>query len=258
MPESLARGAFRTRTTCWRSSTRTSTGWTGQFPVHESRLVSGPPRPGCLPDPRLRARCRGGCRATSGYARAIPQIVAADIRANLDYAAAGDVRRAHGIAGGFGGFAEPPRHDVPRVFAAVEDPQAQKDLQDYLAANENAARAMESLKAARASGRERAPTSPSAGRSSRNVGRRRSGSRFRWPSLALGRADLERNAPALRAACAFVPAAGPLSGCVQKVQARQAVGRRGRRCPRPAGCAAQLRHRPAHRLGAERGAGAGG
>ena len=76
-----------------------------------------------------------------GYARAIPRI-AADIRANLSTPLpATFIER--GIAG-FGGFADFYRHDVPRVFAAVGDPQAQKDLHD---ANENAARAMQSLKA---------------------------------------------------------------------------------------------------------------
>src|SRR5437879_531887 len=75
-----------------------------------------------------------------GYARAIPQIAAA-IRANLHMPLAKSLIE-RGIAG-FGGFAEFFRNDVPKVFAPVQDVQAQKELAE---ANGAAAQAMEELK----------------------------------------------------------------------------------------------------------------
>src|SRR2546430_2467592 len=79
-------------------------------------------------------------RGYIGYARAIPQIAAA-IRANLRMPLAKSLIE-RGIAG-FGGFAEIFRTDMPKVFAPVQDVQAQKELAE---ANGAAAQAMEELK----------------------------------------------------------------------------------------------------------------
>lgn len=155
-----------------------------------------------------------------GYARAIPKI-AADIRANLSTPLpATFIER--GIAG-FGGFADFYRHDVPRVFAAVGDPQAQKDLRD---ANENAARAMESLKGWLESERAQASGNFALGEP-KFLEMLKATERVEVPLaqlLALGRADLQRNTQALRAACALYLPKATLSGCVQKVQADKPSG----------------------------------
>ncbi len=155
-----------------------------------------------------------------GYARAIPKI-AADIRANLStLLPATFIER--GIAG-FGGFADFYRHDVPRVFASVADPQAQKELRD---ANENAARAMESLKAWLKSQRAQASSKFALGEP-QFLEMLKATERVEIPVgqlLALGRADLERNTQALRAACASYLPKATLSGCVQKVQADKPTG----------------------------------
>jgi hypothetical protein len=155
-----------------------------------------------------------------GYARAIPKI-AADIRANLSSPLpATFIER--GIAG-FGGFADFYRHDVPRVFTSVADPQAQKELRD---ANENAARAMESLKAWLKSQRAQASSNFALGEP-QFLEMLKATERVEIPVgelLALGRADLERNTQALRAACASYLPQATLSGCVQKVQADKPTG----------------------------------
>ena len=155
-----------------------------------------------------------------GYARAIPRI-AADIRANLSTPLpATFIER--GIAG-FGGFADFYRHDVPRVFAAVGDPQAQKDLHD---ANENAARAMQSLKAWLESQRPQASGNFALGEP-QFLEMLKATERVEVPVaqlLALGRADLERNTQALRAACALYLPKATLSACVHKEQADKLSG----------------------------------
>jgi Bacterial protein of unknown function (DUF885) len=75
-----------------------------------------------------------------GYARAIPRL-AAEIRANLRTPLPASLVQ-RGIDG-FGGFADFFRRDVPRVFAAVDDPAAQKEL---AAADHEAAAAMDGLR----------------------------------------------------------------------------------------------------------------
>ncbi len=76
-----------------------------------------------------------------GYARGIPRI-AADIRANLKMPLPKSLLE-RGIDA-FGGFAQFYRNDVSKVFASVQDPEAQKDL---AAADTAAAKAMDDLKA---------------------------------------------------------------------------------------------------------------
>lgn len=155
-----------------------------------------------------------------GYARAIPKI-AAEIRANLSTPLpATFIER--GIAG-FGGFADFYRHDVPRVFASVQDPQAQQELR---AANEAAARAMESLKAWLESQRPQATSNFALGEP-KFLEMLQATERVEIPIaqlLALGRADLQRNTQALRAACAVYLPQATLSGCVHKAQADKPSG----------------------------------
>ncbi|SER04370.1 protein of unknown function [Solimonas aquatica] len=78
-------------------------------------------------------------KAYIAYARAVPR-AAAQIRANLR----SPLPRTFVQLGinGFGGFPDFYRKDVPKVFAAVKDPQLQKELR---AANEEAAKAMQEL-----------------------------------------------------------------------------------------------------------------
>ncbi len=156
----------------------------------------------------------------SGYAREIPKI-AADIRANLRTPLPPTFIE-RGIAG-FGGFADFYRHDVPAVFAAVQDPQAQKDFRD---ANEAAAQAMDSLKSWLEGERAHAGGNFALGEP-RFLEMLKATERVEVPVtqlLALGRADLVRNTEALRAACtAYLPGA-TLSACVQKNQADKTSG----------------------------------
>ena len=150
-----------------------------------------------------------------GYARAIPKI-AADIRANLGTPLpATFVER--GIAG-FGGYADFYRHDVPKVFAAVQDPQAQRDL---AAANEAAARAMDALKAWLEGERAHAGGNFALGEAG-FLEMLKATERVEIPVAqlaAVGEADLERNTQALKAACERFAPKATLSACVQKVQA---------------------------------------
>jgi hypothetical protein len=181
-----------------------------------------------------------------GYARAIPKI-AADIRANLGTPLpASFIER--GIAA-FGGFADFYRYDVPKVFAAVQDPQAQQDL---AAANEAAARAMDSVKAwlegERARRRQfrarrgRLPRNAQGHRASRDPrgaarGRRPGGPGTQHPG-AQGRMRTLR-------------AQGNTVRLCAENAGRQALRRGGRRRPRAAGRPAQLRSRAPPRLSAE-------
>ena len=155
-----------------------------------------------------------------GYARAIPRITA-DIRANLSTPLP-QTFIERGIAG-FGGLADFYRHDVPAVFASVQDSQAQQQLRD---ANEAAARAMESLTAWLQSQRAQAGGNFALGEA-KFLEMLQATERVGVPIaqlLALGRADLERNTQALRAACASYSPKATLSACVQKVQADKPSG----------------------------------
>lgn len=155
-----------------------------------------------------------------GYARAIPQI-ASDIRANLRK----PLPRAfveRGISG-FGGYADFFRHDVPQVFAAVEDPAAQKDLAE---ADEAAARAMDRLKSWLETQRSHA------------TGRFALGEplfqemlhdtdRVDVPVaqlLEIGRRDLDRNTRELEGACAKYAPHSSLADCVARMRADKPKG----------------------------------
>jgi uncharacterized protein (DUF885 family) len=155
-----------------------------------------------------------------GYARAIPKIVA-DIRANLSTALpATFIER--GIAA-FGGFAEFYRQDVPKVFASIQDPQAQQALAE---ADEAAARAMDSLKAWLESERAHASGSFALGEP-RFLAMLQATERVEIPVAqlaAIGHADLERNTQALKSACAQFAPQATLSACVQKMQADKPTG----------------------------------
>jgi len=155
-----------------------------------------------------------------GYARAIPKL-AADIRANLRTPMpATFVQR--GIDG-FGGFADFYRKDVAKVFAAVQDPAAQKDL---AVADEAAAKAMDELKKWLLAERRRANNDFALGAPlfQEMV---KTTERVDVPIarlLEIGRADLERNTQALKAACAqFLPRA-TLDACVKKMQSDKPEG----------------------------------
>ena len=150
-----------------------------------------------------------------GYARAIPQIAAA-IRANLRMPLAKSLIE-RGIAG-FGGFAEFFRNDVPKVFAPVQDVQAQKELAE---ANGAAAQAMEELKSWLEAERKRATSEFALGEPLYRE-MLQATERVDVPVaelLAVGRADLERNTQALTAACAQYLPKGTLRACVDKMNA---------------------------------------
>ena len=159
-------------------------------------------------------------RGYIGYLRAIPK-VAAEIRANLRTPLPPSfVQR--GIAD-FGGYAQFFRNDGPKVFAAVQDGAAQKELAEASAA---AAAAMTGLKAWLE------------GEQSRATGRfalgeplflemLRATERVEVPIaqlLEVGRADLERNTQALEAACAQYLPGGTLGACVERMRAHKPEG----------------------------------
>jgi hypothetical protein len=155
-----------------------------------------------------------------GYARSIPRI-AADIRANLRTPLPASLIE-RGIDG-FGGYADFYRNDVPKVFASVADPAAQKELAEADAA---AAKAMEELKTWLEGERRHATTTFALGEPL-----------FREMLVAtervdvpidrlleIGRADLERNTRALGEACAAFLPRGTLAACVAKMNADKPEG----------------------------------
>jgi hypothetical protein len=148
-----------------------------------------------------------------GYARAIPQI-AQQIRANLQSPLAKPLIE-RGIAG-FGGLAEFYRTDVPQVFASVNDPQAQKDLAE---ANAAAAKAMDDLKTWLVSQRQKGTDSFALGETVYAAMLKQT-ERVDVPIAdleAIGRADLQRNTAALKAACEQFLPKGSLRACVNKM-----------------------------------------
>jgi hypothetical protein len=150
-----------------------------------------------------------------GYARAIPQLTAR-IRANLQTPLAKPLID-RGIAG-FGGFAEFFRNDVPKVFASIEDEQAQKDLG---AANSAAAKAMEDLKTWLVSERKNGTDSFALGEPLYAAMLKQT-EHVDVPIAdleAIGRADLERNTAALKAACEEFLPKGTLRACIDKMNA---------------------------------------
>jgi hypothetical protein len=159
-------------------------------------------------------------RGYIGYLRSIPRL-AADIRANLRTPLPPTfVQR--GIDG-FGGFARFYRQDAPAVFASVQDPAAQRELAATTAA---AAAAMDGLKSWLESERSRSAGSFALGEPL-FLEMLRTTERVDVPIaqlLAVGRADLQRNTLALRAACARYLPHGTLAACVQKMRADKPDG----------------------------------
>ena len=155
-----------------------------------------------------------------GYARSIPQL-AAQIRANLQTPLAKPLIE-RGISG-FGGFAEFFRNDVPKVFASVRDEQAQKDLAE---ANGNAAKAMEDLKSWLESQRKQGTDQFALG-ASLYAAMLKQTERVDAPVAdieAIGRADLQRNTDALKAACAQFLPKGTIRACIDKMSANKPKG----------------------------------
>ncbi len=155
-----------------------------------------------------------------GYARAIPRI-AGQIRANLQ-TPMGKPLIERGIAA-FGGLAGFFRSDVPKVFATVKDEQAQKDLAE---ANGAAAKAMEDLKTWLESQRSKATDSFALGEPlyARML---KQTERVEVPVSdleAIGRADLERNTAALKAACSEFLPKGTIRACIGKMSANKPKG----------------------------------
>lgn len=150
-----------------------------------------------------------------GYAQGIPK-TAADIRANLKMPLPKSLLE-RGIDA-FGGFAEFYRNDVPKVFASVQDPEAQKQL---AAADAEAAKAMQGLKDYLVSQRKTATDSFALGeplfldmlKSTEQVD-------VSIAQLtAIGKADLERNTAALKEACAKYLPKATLHACIDKESA---------------------------------------
>jgi len=154
------------------------------------------------------------------YAAAIPQI-AADVRANLRTPLpASFIER--GISG-FGGFADFYRKDVAQAFAAVKDPEAQRQL---AAADQAAARAMDGLREW-LKGERRHATQGFALGEPLFLDMLRSTERVEMPIerlLEVGRADLERNTTALREACAQYLPHGTLAACVERMNGHKPKG----------------------------------
>ena len=154
------------------------------------------------------------------YARAIPKM-AADIQANLQ----GPLPKTFvelGISD-FGGFADFYTKDVPPIFAAVSDPDLQKQLTD---ADTNAAIAMTNLKnyllGQRKTATDKFP-----------LGKELFAQMLKDTELvdlpieqieAAGRADLARNTQALKAACDTYLPKGTLAACIAKMSANKPQG----------------------------------
>jgi uncharacterized protein (DUF885 family) len=159
-------------------------------------------------------------RGYVGYARSIPHL-AEHIRANLQTPLPKTyIERA---IGGFGGFVEFYRKDVPSVFAAVEDGELQKEFAE---ANEAAAKAMAGLVAWLESERPKANDDFMLG-APLYLTMLRKTSLVDTPLdelLRVGREDLERNLGALKGACdKFAPKAS-LKACVDRMRATKPEG----------------------------------
>jgi uncharacterized protein (DUF885 family) len=160
-------------------------------------------------------------RSYIDYARAVPR-AAEQIRANLR----APMPRSFAEVGRqtLGGLAEYYLVDVPRTFAAVEDPALQEELR---AANGAAAAAMRGLGDWFARLEQSADPEATDGFS---LGTELF-QRMLWDTErvdvpleqleAAGRRDLERNFTALRAACAALAPGRPVADCVAAVQAEK-------------------------------------
>ncbi len=155
-----------------------------------------------------------------GYARALPKLAAA-ARANLRTPLP-KTYVERGI-GGFGGYAEFFRTDVPKIFASVKNPELQKQLAE---ANEAAAKAMQELKTWLESERTNATDDFALGEPLfLEMVRQTEGLDVTLQELvSAGRVDLERNTKALREACAKYLPNGTLEKCVAKMAANKSRG----------------------------------
>ena len=152
-----------------------------------------------------------------GYAQGIPK-TATDIRANLKMPLPKSLLE-RGIDA-FGGFAEFYRNDVPKVFASVQDPDAQKEL---AAADAEAAKAMEGLKDYLVSQRKTATDAFALGEPL-FLDMLKSTEQVDVPIAqlaAFGKADLDRNTQALKDACAQYLPKGTLRACIDKMSANK-------------------------------------
>jgi hypothetical protein len=155
-----------------------------------------------------------------GYAHGIPQI-ATDIRANLKMPIPKPLLE-RGIDA-FSGFAQFYRKDVSKVFASVQDPEAQKEL---AAADTAAAQAMEDLKSWLVSQRKTATDAFALGEPLFHE-MLKATEQVDMPTAdlaAIGRADLERNTQALKDACAQFLPKGTLQACVEKMSSHKPKG----------------------------------
>jgi hypothetical protein len=155
-----------------------------------------------------------------GYLHAIPKL-AADVRANLRTPLPPSF--AQRAIDDFGGYVDFFRNDGPKVFAGVQDGAAQKDLAEASAA---AATAMAGLKAW-FEGERRHATGRFALGEPLFLEMLRSTERVEVPIAQLleaGRADLERNTQALKAACAQYLPGGTLDACVDRMRANKPSG----------------------------------
>jgi hypothetical protein len=154
------------------------------------------------------------------YARAIPKLVA-DMQENLK----GPLPKTYvelGIAD-FGGFADFYTKNVAPIFAAVSDPELQKQLTD---ADTNAATAMTNLKNYLIGLRKTATDKFPLGKDlfAEMV---KDTERVEIPVEqieAAGRADLARNSQALKGECAVYLPKGSVAACIAKVSANKPKG----------------------------------
>ena len=149
------------------------------------------------------------------YARSIPQL-AADIRTNLHTPMAKSLIE-RGI-GGFGGYAEFYKNDVPRVFASVQNADLQKQLAEATAA---AAAAMNGLKSWLESQRAGATNDYALGESlfAQMLKQTEDVDVSPRELRAAGQADLDRNLEALREACNQYLPQKPINACIDKMNA---------------------------------------
>jgi uncharacterized protein DUF885 len=155
-----------------------------------------------------------------GYLRSLAKI-AADIRANL-HTPLPPTFVERGIAG-FGGFADFFRKDALKVFAPVQDAAAQQQL---ARASEEAAAAMDALRSWLQGQRGQAGGDFALGEPL-FLEMLKATERVDVPLaqlLAVGRADLERNSEALKAACAQYLPHGSLGACIDKTRADKPEG----------------------------------
>jgi len=151
------------------------------------------------------------------YARGIPKM-ASDIQANLK----GPLPRTYVELGAadFGGYVDFYKKDVPAVFAAVNDPDLQKQLTDADAA---AAQAMANLRDYFISLRKTATDQYALGKDlyAQMIKDTESVDLPVAEIEAAGRADLERNTQALKDECAVYLPKGTLNACIAKVASKK-------------------------------------